>query len=145
MGLGEEIGVHQTQKARQPIFVAVMGSDGQRQHVVDHLAELCGQLVALRLRHFSAASCRGFCIGRALVRFIDHHQVPALLPDALAHIVLLGVVAGGDDLCRALPGVGEPLLVHRGKDAVARLPKPAQDVVVGLECEGRGAEDGDAV
>ena len=71
------------------------------------LGQLGGQLVALR-RYRPAGLTAGadaLRVGAAFVRFVDDDQVPALLPDALADIVLFRVVQRGDDLRFPLPEI----------------------------------------
>ena len=76
---------------------------------------------------------------------VNDDQIPTLLPDALAHVVLLGVVNRGDDLVGPLPGIGELLLVHRRENDVERLAKPAEHFVLPLDRQRRRAKDEDAL
>ena len=104
-----------------------------------------GELVTLGLLRLVAARGDVLGVGAALVGLVNDDEVPALLPDALADVVLLGVVNGGDDLVGPLPGIGELLLVHGREDDVERLAEPAQHFVLPLDRQRRRAEDEDAV
>ena len=65
----------------------------EKQNVAIRLGrQAFGKLVALRLFGLGGASAGPLGVGRAFVRFIQDDQIPALLPDALADVVLLGIV-----------------------------------------------------
>ena len=87
-------------------------------------ARRSAKLVATGLLHLVAATGRRLGVGAALVRFVDDDEIPALLPDALADVVLLGVVQRCDDLRRTLPRVDELLLVNRREDDLERFAEP---------------------
>jgi hypothetical protein len=134
--LGKEVGVDEAKEVREAVFVSMVGRGREQDHVVSDSGEALGKLVAAHL---------GLCVRRALVRLVDDDEVPALLPDAFAHIILLGIVEGRDHLVRALPGINELLLVHGGEDDVERLPEPAQQFVLPLDGQRCGTEDQDAL
>jgi hypothetical protein len=90
--LGEQVGVEQPHEVREAVIVAVVRGRGQQQDVVSFGGQLLGELVALGFFGLGIAPRLGLRIGRALVRFVDDDQVPALLPDPLANVVLFGVV-----------------------------------------------------
>src|SRR5690606_24911814 len=96
--LREEVPVEQSDEVREPIIVAVMRRGGQEEQVVRVLRELLCELVPLRAVHLVAASRSALRVGAAFVSLVDDDEVPALLPDPLSDVVLLGVVYGGDDL-----------------------------------------------
>lgn len=69
---------------------------------------------------------------------VDDDQVPARLPDALPHAVLLGVVDRGDDLGLALPEVEKLLLVVPGMDDLERLAEEPEKLVLPLNGQRAG-------
>jgi hypothetical protein len=50
------------------------------------------EVAPLGLIDLVAAARRALRVGTALVRLINDHEVPTLLPDALPHIILFGVI-----------------------------------------------------
>ena len=77
----------------------------------------------------------------ALVRLVDDDEVPSFAQNALSDIVLFGVVERGDDLRRAMPGIDELLLIDGREDDVERFAEPAEQFVLPLDRQRRGAED----
>src|ERR1039458_3698703 len=83
--------------------------------------QLFSELVTLGLIDLITPARRALRVGAALVRFINDDEVPTLLPDALPHIILFGVVEGGDHERFPLPEVDELLLVVAGMNDLKRL------------------------
>ena len=106
---------------REAVVVAVVGRGRQQQQVVAVSGEPLGELVALRALDIVAAAGRALRVRAALVGLVDDDQVPTLLPDALPHAVLLGVVDRGDDPGLALPEVEKLVLVVPGVQSILGL------------------------
>ena len=68
----EAIGVEQRQEELEILFLAVVRRRGHQQEVAGDAAEQFAELKALGLVDLVAE-----VVGRELVRFIDHHQIPA--------------------------------------------------------------------
>ncbi len=146
MGLGKQVAVEQTQEVGELVLVAVVRRGGEQQEMVALGCQLRRQFVPLggdHLRFASGPAAAGS--GGALVGLVDDDQVPVLLPDPLADVILLGVVEGGDDLVASLPGVRQLLLVDGREDDVERLAEPALHFVLPLDRQRRRAQDQDAV
>ena len=144
--LGKEIGVDQAQEVGELVLVAVVRRRRQQEQMVGLPGEPRGEFVALgRVDLGVAADAARGRAGGALVGLVDDDEVPPLLPDTLAHVVLLGVVERGDDLGVSLPGVDELLLVDGGEDDVERLAEPAEQFVLPLDRQRGRAEDQDAI
>ena len=137
-GSGNRSGSMQADEMGEAVVVAVVRRGREQQQVVGVGGQPLGQLVALGLLDLVAAPGTALGVGAALVGLVDDDEVPALLPNALADIVLLGVVERGDDLRRALPGVDELLLVDGREDDVERFAKPAEQFVLPLDRQRRG-------
>src|SRR5258708_7499155 len=99
------------------------------------------QLVTARLLNLVASTRRTLGVSAALVRFIHDDEIPALLPNPLAYILLLRVVQRCDYLRCALPGVHELLLVNGGEDNLERFAKPPQQLVLPLDRQRSGAKN----
>ena len=78
------------------------------------------------------------------MRFIDDDEVPSLLPYALPHILLLGIVDGGYYLRSPLPRVRQLMLIDSGKNNVEGLAEPAKHLVLPLDRQRCRAEDQNA-
>jgi hypothetical protein len=79
------------------------------------------------------------------VGLVDNDQIPVLLPDPLADVILLGVVKGGDDLIASFPRVRQLLPVDGREDDVECLTEPALHFVLPLDRQRGGAQDQDAI
>jgi len=90
---GKQIGVNQTQKMRELVFVAVMRCRGEQEDVVGLAGELGGEFVAFgRVWRWLAPRAAGLGACRTFVRLVDDDEIPSLLPDAFPHRILFGVV-----------------------------------------------------
>lgn len=145
MGFGKDIRVDQAQEMAEAVVVPMMGGGGQEHHVIRKGGEPLGQLVAPGLLHVVGSAGAALGIGGALVGLVHNHQVPALLPDPLAHVGLLGVVDGADDLRLPLPGVDQLVLVVGGVDDLEGLFEETVELVLPLDGEGGRGQDEDAL
>ena len=133
----KQVGVEQADEMGKAVVVAVVRRGREQNDVAGGLrGEMFGELVTLGLGDFIAASGRALGVGAALVRLVDDDQIPPLLPDALAHVVLFGIVKRGDDLVGTLPGIRKLLLVHRCENHIERLAEPAKHFVLPLNRQG---------
>ena len=142
MRLWERSGVDQPDEMGEAVVVAVVRRGGQQEQVVGRwqpAARRAGSASSSQPRLPGRRDALG--VGAALVGLVDDDEVPSLLPDPLAHVVLLGVVHRGDDLVAAVPGVDELLLIDGREDDVERLAEPAKHLVLPLDGQRRGAEN----
>src|SRR5437762_1521297 len=109
------------------------------------IRESLRELITLRLLGLVAASGRTLCVCAAFVSLIDDDEIPTLLPDALANIVLFGVVQRGNYLRGALPRIHELLLVHGREDDVEWFTEPPQKFVLPLNREWSGTQHKNAL
>src|ERR1700730_13091225 len=100
----------------EAVIITVVWCGGQKQQMVGICGQALHQLVTSRFLDFIAAAGRTLCIGTALVSFVNDNQIPALLPEAFADILLLGIVQRRDYLCGTLPRVYKLLLVNGGEN-----------------------------
>jgi hypothetical protein len=75
------------------------------------------------------------------VCLVDDDEIPSFAQDALADVVLLGVVERSNNLGRAVPGVYELLLIDGREDDVERLAEPAEQFVLPLDRQRCGAQN----
>src|SRR5262245_36516349 len=122
----------------EAVVVAVVRRGGEQKDVASGLrGEMFGELVTLCLLGFVTTPGRAFGVRAALVRFVNDDQIPSLLPDALAHVVLLGVVNRGDDEVFLRPRVDKALLVTRRINRLELLAEPAKHFVLPLNRQRR--------
>ena len=141
VGVHKLIGVQQTQKVGKLIGVPLVGGGRQQQEALGLGAQSFGQLIALRLLHFPAVGP-----GRALVCFVNDHQVPICAQDTRPDVVLFGKVDGGDALREAIPDVARQLVLGQlGADDLEDLVELGAHLVLPLDGQGRGTEDQDAL
>ena len=145
MRLGEQIGVDEPDEMGEAVVVPVVRGGREQEHVVGVRGQFLGDLVALGLLGLVAAPGAALGVGAALVGLVDDHEVPPFAPSPLADPILLGVIEGRDDVRGPVPGVDELLLVDRREDDVEGLAEPAEQLVLPLDGERRGAEDEDAI
>ena len=120
---------------REAVVVAVVRRRSKQDNVVSLRREMFDEFVALSALNGIFACGRFLCVGAAFVRFVHDEQIPSLLPDTLAHLVLLGVIHRSNDLVGTLPGIRELLLVNGGENDVERLAKPTEHFVLPLNRE----------
>ena len=140
-GSGNRSGSIEPDEMGEAVVVAVVRRGGEQQQVVGVGGQTLRQLVSLRLLRLVPSAGAALRVGAALVRLVDDDQVPSLVPNPLANVVLLGVVERGDDLRGAMPGVDQLVLVNGGENDVKRLAKPAEHFVLPLDRQRGGAED----
>src|SRR5579859_3378740 len=114
-----------------------MRRSGEEQEVVVWISQLLSELIAFGLIDFIAAASRAFGIRATLVRLVNNHQVPMLLPYPLAHVILLRVIEGRDDLRFPLPKVDELLLVVACVNDLKGLAEEPQEFVLPLDRQRR--------
>jgi len=139
--LRKHIRIDEPHEVSEPVIVSVVRSRGEQHEMVTHRGEPLGELVAPSLPDLVLSTARPLGVRAALVSLVDDHEVPSLLPDPLANVVLLGVVQGGDDLRLALPEVEELLLVVARVDDLEALAEEADQLVLPLNRERRWDKD----
>src|SRR5216684_1570980 len=139
-GFWKQVGINQSDEMAESVIITVVRRGSQQQQVVGIRSQVFHELVATGLFNLVAATRGSFGVGAAFVCLIYDHQVPALLPDSLADILLLGIVQRRNHLCGTLPRVYELLLVNRRKDDLERFAEPPQQLVLPLDCQRCGAQ-----
>src|SRR5215510_2913693 len=110
-----------------------MRGSGQDDKVVGHHCQPLSELVAPGLLDLVTPAARALGVGAALVGLVDDHEIPALLPDALPHVFLLGIVKRRDDVRLALPEVQQLLLVVAGMNDLEALAEESQKLILPLD------------
>src|SRR5262249_33802790 len=92
MWFGKEVGIEQAHEVCKTVVVAVVWSRRQKEDMVGIVGQAFGHLIALGFLRLIAPSSGMFGVGTTFVRLINNDEVPPLVPDALTHVILLGVV-----------------------------------------------------
>jgi hypothetical protein len=87
------------------VVITVVRCGSQQHRVVGQRGEVFRQLISLCFLYLIGAAGRTLCVRAALVRFVDDDKVPPLIPNPLAHRILLGIVQRSDHLRSTLPRV----------------------------------------
>jgi hypothetical protein len=133
MWLGKQVSIKEADKVGKAVVVTMVWCGSQQQEVIGGVGESFGQLVAFCFFYLVTAFRCALSVGTTLVRLVNDDDVPALLPDPLPHVVLLGIVDGTNHLGVTLPGIHQLLLVDRRKNEVERFPEPAEHFVLPLD------------